>query len=1033
MKKVYKLIFSMQLMAISLLIYAIAMGVATFMERDYGAPVARYMVYNSWWFELIQLILVINFIGNIFKYKLYKWPKMSIFIFHLAFVIILIGAAITRYIGFEGSMQIKEGEQSNKFLSEKSYLTLSCSTEKDTILISQDLFITPYLKNNYKQDFRFKDKDYSLVLNNILPNAQKQFINDPAGMPYIEMVVASKMGMQTYYIMDQSHISLQGQHFKLNLADKDSSNKFFIKKNKLFIESPLDVNTVAMQGGADTSILPAGSRNELKPLQLYSIGNVKFVVKNFSASAKMTYIAGDWTQGVEYNVLAFTLKSGDKSKEIFVPTVDKAEGETVVSKMANLEFNISHGSVEVELPFSLKLQDFKLERYPGSESPSSYSSDVTLIDPDDSMQTDHKIYMNNILEHEGYRFYQSSYTPDESATILSVNHDRAGTFITYLGYFLLALGMFWSIFNRNSYFVELIKKTSEIRLKRKGMGTVMMILMLFASQISYSQDDSITYIDKDHAKAFGHLLMQDQGGRIKPMNTLSSELLRKIARKEEFKGLSANQVFMLMTLDPVRWQKEKLIKLSHPDLMKLLGTDEKYVAFNQLIDPQKGTYILKEQIDKAFEKEPAERNKFDKELIAVDERLNLAYMALSGQYLTVFPDSSNLDLKWLLPNEAGKIKDKNAQSFALTVFSTYYGAIIEAQVTKEWKKADEILKTIIEYQKNNAAPIIPSETKVNLEIQYVNSDIFNMVYKYYGLVGFVLLVVLFIEILRPKTKIKIPFLVGAILLGLLFFYHTYGLGIRWFVSGHAPWSNGYESMIYIGWATMLAGFIFMRRSSIALAATALLTSITLMVAHLSWMDPEMTNLVPVLKSYWLTIHVSVITASYGFLGLGAILGFLSLVFMLFKNKQNSERIELTISEITNVNHMTLISGLYLLTIGTFLGGVWANESWGRYWGWDPKETWALITVIVYSFIVHTRFIPSMNNKFTFNLLSLLAYSSVMMTYFGVNFLLSGLHSYAKGDPAPIPNYVYYTLGVIFVVAILAYLKDKSLNKVVKTE
>ena len=215
-------------------------------------------------------------------------------------------------------------------------------------------------------------------------------------------------------------------------------------------------------------------------------------------------------------------------------------------------------------------------------------------------------------------------------------------------------------------------------------------------------------------------------------------------------------------------------------------------------------------------------------------------------------------------------------------------------------------------------------------------------------------------------------------------------------------SNGYESMIFISWVTLLAGFIFSRKSAFALSATAVLASMTLMVAHLSFMDPEITNLVPVLKSYWLTLHVSVITGSYGFLGLGAILGLIIMVLLLFSNAGNSERISATIDELTVINYKTLTLGLYFLTIGTFLGAVWANESWGRYWGWDPKETWSLITIIIYSIVIHSRNIPGMKDIFTFNLLSLFAFSSVLMTYFGVNYYLSGMHSYAAGDPVPVP-------------------------------
>ena len=287
------------------------------------------------------------------------------------------------------------------------------------------------------------------------------------------------------------------------------------------------------------------------------------------------------------------------------------------------------------------------------------------------------------------------------------------------------------------------------------------------------------------------------------------------------------------------------------------------------------------------------------------------------------------------------------------------------------------------------------------------------------------LIILFIGILSPKLKLNTTTIVFAILLGILFLLHTYGLGLRWYISGHAPFSNGYESMIYIAWAIMLAGFIFMKKSPITLAATAILASITLMVANLSWMNPEITNLVPVLKSFWLIIHVSVITASYGFLALGALIGLLCLITIIFVSKNNADRLNLTISELTTVNHMTLIIGLYLLTIGTFLGAVWANESWGRYWGWDPKETWALISIIVYAFIVHTRFIPLFNNKFSFNFLSLIGFSSILMTYFGVNYYLSGLHSYAQGDPVPIPDFVYYLIGFIFVISLIAFVNSKK--------
>ena len=236
-------------------------------------------------------------------------------------------------------------------------------------------------------------------------------------------------------------------------------------------------------------------------------------------------------------------------------------------------------------------------------------------------------------------------------------------------------------------------------------------------------------------------------------------------------------------------------------------------------------------------------------------------------------------------------------------------------------------------------------------------------------------------------------------------------------------------MTFISWAILLAGFIFSRKSAFTLSAAAVLAGMTLMVAHMSFMDPEITNLVPVLKSYWLTLHVSVIVSSDGFLGVGAILSLINLILLSLSNNKNRERISDTIDELTVINFKTLTIGLYLLTIGTFLGAVWANESWGRYWGWDPKETWSLITIIIYSIVIHSRRIPGMKDIFTFNLISLFAFSSVLMTYFGVNYYLSGMHSYASGDAVPVPAFVYIAVIALAAISLLAYTKYKTAKKI----
>ncbi len=299
---------------------------------------------------------------------------------------------------------------------------------------------------------------------------------------------------------------------------------------------------------------------------------------------------------------------------------------------------------------------------------------------------------------------------------------------------------------------------------------------------------------------------------------------------------------------------------------------------------------------------------------------------------------------------------------------------------------------------------------------------------FYLVMGLILLILSFVKIIQPKFKLEIFSKSAMVFLILLFVFHTIGLILRWYISGHAPWSNGYESMIYIAWATVLAGFIFSRNSAITLAATGVLSGLILFVAHLNWLDPQVTNLVPVLQSYWLSIHVSMITASYGFLALGALLGFISLILFAVRSEKSSRRINLSILELNTINEMSLIVGLVLLTVGNFLGGVWANESWGRYWGWDPKETWALVSILLYAVVIHLRFIKAVYTPFVFAAVSLLVFSSIVMTYFGVNYYLAGMHSYAKGDPVPVPDFVPWTYAIIFLLILFA-LRNRKIDQV----
>jgi len=232
-------------------------------------------------------------------------------------------------------------------------------------------------------------------------------------------------------------------------------------------------------------------------------------------------------------------------------------------------------------------------------------------------------------------------------------------------------------------------------------------------------------------------------------------------------------------------------------------------------------------------------------------------------------------------------------------------------------------------------------------------------------------------------------------------------------------------MIYIAWTSTLAGVLFTRKSFGGLAATMVLAATILLVSMLSFLDPEITPLVPVLKSYWLTIHVSLIAGSYGFLMLGAIIGIINLILMMFLKDSNKKRVKRIVKEMSYISELTLIGGLFMVSVGTYLGGVWANESWGRYWGWDAKETWALVTILVYAFILHMRLIPKLTGLFAYNVATTFGLASVIMTYYGVNYYLSGLHSYATGDPIPVPSWVYVVVVTIIGISIIAYFKKRK--------
>jgi cytochrome c-type biogenesis protein CcsB len=516
---------------------------------------------------------------------------------------------------------------------------------------------------------------------------------------------------------------------------------------------------------------------------------------------------------------------------------------------------------------------------------------------------------------------------------------------------------------------------------------------------------------------FGTLVVQDPDGRMKPLDSQNREILYKLTGRGSWNGMTANQVILGMFSRPKLWQNLHIIKVKTPKLKAVLGMEkgQKMARFNDFFDDQ-GNYIIAEEVERANQLVPSRRGTYERDLIKVDERLNVAFMSIRGVLLNIYPIPSDQNNTWV--------------DFK-TMFSTFdneelkqaSGRLLDDAYNRNFENTTSYIEVIKKYQKEYGALVLPSDKQIETEIWYNQSNLFIKISLIYLLFGFVLLIYSLISIFNNKVlnkKVSVfLFVIGLVLIAI----HSFGIGIRWYIGGYAPLSNTYETMIFIAFSAVIAGVFFFRKSIIAMSAAMMVAGIFIFSAYLGEIDPKITSLVPVLKSFWLSLHVSVITASYGFFGVGMLLGIFTLILFSLRN-QKREHIDQHIQSINYINEVTLILGLSLLVIGNFLGGIWANESWGRYWGWDPKETWAYVSIIVYTIVLHMRLLKKYYSPYLFTVLSVVAFFSILMTYYGVNFYLAGLHSYATGDPVPIPSWVYYSVGSLLFLIVISYPKRK---------
>ena len=1043
-KKLISILVSTRLTAFLFISFSAAMAAGTFIESMHGTEASKILVYNALWFEIMMILFVVNFTYNIKRYRLLSREKLPVLLLHLSWILIIIGAGITRYIGYEGIMPIREGSSSNQFLSSDTYITILVDGEingqQKRKKLEKKVLFSEYTNNNFTIKDDFNKQKFSVEYVDFIENVDYGVVPNDFGTDFLKIVEASSGERHDHYIESGQVTNIHGVLFTLNNR-VDGAINIISEGYDLFIESSFNGGFMRMIDQF-SGVVEKNIKDEIQYKSLYNIAGLQFVIPEPVIKGKYELIKNK-DEDTNQNMLKLKVVSNGIEEFIELAGGKGIADQYETFNISGLDFSIKYGSLLSQIPFNIKLNDFIAEKYPGTEK--SYSSFMSKVSVDGDQKFDYDIYMNHILNHKGYRFFQASFDPDEKGTILSVNQDFFGTFITYLGYILLYIGLLGIMFYGKTRFKDLGKKLK--KLKQKRIAITIILFLIFTN--SYSQNDyshknqnfisdSVIknyVIDEIHSKKFGEVIIQDSGGRMKPLNTFSSELLRKVSKSDKYNGLNSDQVFISILRNPLAWYSEPLIyiKRGNDSIRSVIGidSDQKFASFIDFFDG-KGNYKISKYLEKAYKSSLP--NQFEKDFIETDRRVNLLFSALEGEILKIFPIPNDSNNKWISSNEVSSENFETVDSlFTTNIIPLYLRELDKSLVSKNYQNADKILESIKGFQIKYGEKILPSDDKIKAEILYNKYDIFKTLFLYYFLAGLIFFLFIIIQIFISSTKLnqlfKYLFVVFRSVIFILFVIHTFGLIARGYISGHAPWSDAYESMIYVSWATMGIGLLFARKSDLTLASTSFVTSMILMIAHWNWMDPSIANLVPVLDSYWLMIHVSIIVGSYGPFALATILGIVALFLMILSTKSNYLIIKNKLSEITIINELALTIGLIMLTIGNFLGGMWANESWGRYWGWDPKETWALISILIYAFVLHMRLIPKMRGMWLFNLMSIIAFASIVMTYFGVNFYLVGLHSYASGDKVITPNFVYYSILFVFILGLISkYKYNKFLIK-----
>lgn len=635
-----------------------------------------------------------------------------------------------------------------------------------------------------------------------------------------------------------------------------------------------------------------------------------------------------------------------------------------------------------QLPFSITLNQFEIIYYKGTLAPMDFISHISVADKDCHRQIQGKVSMNHIFSYQHYRFYQSGYSEDNEGSVFSVSHDPYGIGITYAGYTLLLLSTVFFFFSPQSRFRQLLKSP----LLHRSL-TVILLLFAFSLNSNFLKANSTSpkVLPREVAEHFGDLYIL-YNNRICPLQTFARDFTVKLYGSSSYKGLTPEEVLTGWLFYYDSWKNEPIIRIKSNEARKLLEIEGNYARLKDYIST-----INEYKLEKMMNHIRSGEQVTDKRGIEeADEKFNIINLVCTGAMMKIFPcrNIAGKTLEWYSQSDQLPQDMDNDKWVFIRKSMSYVNEMI---VMKKYNDACLLLEKIKKYQQKECDGLLPADNKFKAEKIYNQFDYSKSVAMACICIGLICFIYYCHCMASQKRTSRKAIIILNILLWIVFTYLSAAICLRGYVSNHLPLSNGFETMQFMAWCTLLLTFLLQRKFAMLLPFGFLLCGLTLMVSMLGESNPQITQLMPVLQSPLLSIHVVVIMIAYSLLAFIMLNG-VTAVILHQSQKECKEQIE----RLQIISQIILYPAIFLLVIGIFIGAVWANVSWGRYWGWDPKEVWALITMLVYALALHPRSLPWFHRTMFFHVFCITAFITVLITYFGVNFLLGGMHSYANG-------------------------------------